>query len=127
MYQSTKYILLAAVLGLSIIATTAVGDTKVGATFFSWLAEGGELAFTNIKERIPVKYKDDAGEKAFEDMVDRRTEMIITAKEQRERLQTRLDYLRAQNEVEIAPVEPTVIVIKVEETRRRIRGRGPGK
>ena len=127
MSRSTRNTFVLSALLIGGILGAAIADTATADTFFTWVAKNGEIAYTNIKERIPAMHRDEAVEIDFEALVDRRTEMIITAKEQRDRLNQRLDYLREKNKVEPEPVETPIVIITVEETRRRVRARGPGK
>ena len=123
----TKLIFLTGALIVGLVAGTAFGDTKTADTFFQWVTKTGAIAFTDDFSHIPEMFKDGAVEREFNAMLEKRTQMILSEKAQRDKVQKRLDHLRLQNELESTPAEPTTVIIKVEETRRRVRARGPGK
>lgn len=127
MSRLTKLTFLTGAVILGMIAGTAIADTGVTDPFFHWVAKNGALAFTDDESRIPKTYREEAVLRQFERTLEKRTQMIITERDQRERLEKRLDYLRSQNEVKSTPVEAPTVIITVEKTRRRVRSRGPGK
>ena len=77
---------------LSVIVGTCISDA-FGETIWRWTDSVG-AAFTDNENRIPEMFKDQAIRLDFEKMLEKRTQMIITEKEQMERLQKRLDHLK---------------------------------
>ena len=77
---------------LSVIVGTCIRDA-FGETIWRWTDSVG-VAFTDNENRIPEMFKDQAIRLDFEKMLEKRTQMIITEKEQMERLQKRLDHLK---------------------------------
>jgi hypothetical protein len=92
LYQSTKYMLLAGVIGLSIIAGTAIADTETVGKFFQWVDKNGAIAFTNIDRRIPVAFRPSVVVREFSEL-PKETIIAVPAETYRKILHDRLDHV----------------------------------
>lgn len=93
MSYPTKLMFVAGALVFGIVAGTSLADTGIGDKFWQWRDAQG-IAFTDDEKRIPETYRDQAIRRDFEDMLEKRTEMIISEKDQLELLNRQLKALK---------------------------------